>query len=774
MNEFLMLNIAAILAEELSSTEKFINDTVALLDDGATVPFISRYRKELTGGLDDIQLRNLENRLTYLRELEERKVAVLKSIESQNKLNPDLKQQIENTESKTLLEDIYRPYMPKRRNKAQTAREAGLEPLSIQLLENQDKNPESLADKFINKDQGIDTVELALEGAKQILMEVFSEDTDLNTELRDFLWQRVKLKSSVVPGKEKEGEKFANYFDAVEPLSKIPSHRALALFRGRNEGFLQIELVIDEAEEKDVAMNSSSLCSNKIVKHFNINTQQHTGQWLATVAVWTWKVKLSTRLDTELKLQLKESAEQEAINVFSHNLNDLLMAAPAGPQVTMGLDPGYRSGVKVAVVDSTGKYIDDSVIYPHQPQNQYSQAIHTLINIIKKHNVKLVSIGNGTASRETDRLVGDLIKQNPDLSIQKIVVSEAGASVYSASQIATEEFPELDVTVRGAISIARRLQDPLAELVKIDPKAIGVGQYQHDVNQSKLTKGLHNVVEDCVNSVGVDLNMASAQLLSYVSGFNTTLAKNVVEYRDNNGEFRNRNQLKKVARLGDKAFQQSAGFLKIMNGDTPLDSSSVHPEAYPIVKEIVKQSKHDITHLIGNQKVIHKLVAKDFANDQFGIPTIKDIFSELEKPGRDPRPDFKSATFKEGIEKISDLKTGMILEGVVTNITNFGAFVDIGVHQDGLVHISAMADKFVKDPHQVVKTGDVVKVKVMEIEEQRKRIALSMRLSESLNSSTNTEKTKPRNNPTKKAQKKPAAEPSNAFAAAFSRAKQNV
>jgi len=768
-----MLNIAAILAEELSSTEKFINDTVTLLDDGATVPFISRYRKEMTGGLDDIQLRTLESRLTYLRELEERKIAILKSIESQNKLDPSLKQQIENTESKTLLEDIYRPYMPKRRNKAQQAREAGLEPLTIQLLENQDKNPESLAAAFINKDHNIDTIELALEGAKQILMEVFSEDTGLNTELRDFLWQRVKLKSAVTPGKEQEGEKFSNYFDAVEAIAKIPSHRALALFRGRNEEFLQINLVIDEAEETNVAMNGSSLCANKIIKHFNINTQQQTGQWLAAVALWTWKVKLSTRLDTELKLQLKESAEQEAINVFSHNLNDLLMAAPAGPQVTIGLDPGFRSGVKIAVVDNTGKYIDDAVIYPHQPQNQYSQAIQTLADIIKKHNVKLVSIGNGTASRETDRLVNDLIKQHSDINIQKIVVSEAGASVYSASPIATEEFPNLDVTVRGAISIARRLQDPLAELVKIDPKAIGVGQYQHDVNQSKLGKGLHNVVEDCVNSVGVDINMASAQLLSYVSGFNTTLAKNVVEYRDNNGKFSNRNQLKKVARLGDKAFQQSAGFLKIMNGDTPLDSSSVHPEAYPIVKEIVKQSKHEITQLIGNQDVIQKLVAKDFANDQFGIPTIKDIFRELEKPGRDPRPDFKSATFKEGIEKIGDLKTGMILEGVVTNITNFGAFIDIGVHQDGLVHISAMADKFVKDPHQIVKTGDVVKVKVMEVETQRKRIALSMRLTEPSNNFSETKKPNPKNKTTSKMLKKSTVEPSNAFAAAFSRAKQN-
>lgn len=770
-----MLNISAILAEELASTEKFINDTVALLDDGATVPFISRYRKEITGGLDDIQLRNLENRLTYLRELEERKVAVLKSIGSQDKLTPLLKQQIETTESKTLLEDIYRPYMPKRRNKAQQAREAGLEPLTVLLLENQDKDPLSLAEQFINKEHHIENSELALEGAKQILMEVFSEDSELNSEMRDFLWQRTKLKSTVVPGKEQEGEKFSNYFDAVEAIAKIPSHRALALFRGRNEGFLQVNLVIDDIEETNIPMNASSLCANKIVKHFNINKQLQTGQWLANAAIWTWKVKLSTRLDTELKLQLKENAEQEAINVFSHNLNDLLMAAPAGPQVTMGLDPGFRSGVKIAIVDKTGKYIDDDVIYPHQPQNQSTKATQTLVNLIKKYDVKLVSIGNGTASRETDRLVADLIKQNKDISIQKIVVSEAGASVYSASELATEEFPNLDVTVRGAISIARRLQDPLAELVKIDPKAIGVGQYQHDVNQSKLGKGLHNVVEDCVNSVGVDINMASAQLLSYVSGFNSTLAKNVVEFRDNNGAFKNRNQLKKVARLGDKAFQQCAGFLRIRNGDTPLDSSSVHPEAYPVVENIINQTKQEISQLIGNQAVLHKLVAKDFSNDLFGIPTIKDIIKELEKPGRDPRPDFKSATFKEGVEKISDLTPGMILEGVVTNITNFGAFIDIGVHQDGLVHISAMADKFVKDPHTIVKTGDVVKVKVMEVEAQRNRIALSMKLNETTSTKDNTNAKKVSNitNHAKKPKKNMQTEVNNAFAAAFSRAKQN-
>ncbi|HFE38877.1 MAG TPA: RNA-binding transcriptional accessory protein, partial [Gammaproteobacteria bacterium] len=571
---------------------------------------------------------------------------------------------------------IYRPYMPKRRNKAQIAKEAGLEPLSRELLDKQNLSPDTLAAPYINAEKGIENTEQALEGAKQILMEFFSEDTQLNSTLRDFLWQHTKLQSQVIPGKEQEGEKFSNYFDAIEAIDKMPSHRALALFRGRNEGFLQINLLIDEPDANNTPMNGSRQCISKIIQHFTINTQQPTGQWLADIASWTWKVKLSTRLDTELKLRLKEYAEQEAINVFSQNLNNLLMAAPAGPQITLGLDPGYRSGVKVAVIDDTGKYIDDAVIYPHQPQNQYQQAINILVALIKKHKVKLVSIGNGTASRETDRLVNDLIKQHSDLSIQKIIVSEAGASVYSASEVAAEEFPELDVTIRGAISIARRLQDPLAELVKIDPKSIGVGQYQHDVNQSKLGKGLHNVVEDCVNSVGVDVNMASAQLLSYVSGFNKTLAKNVIAFRDANGPFSNRSELKKVTRLGNKAFEQSAGFLRIMKGDTPLDSSSVHPESYPLVKEILHKTQQNIHQLMGNQKALKQLNPQDFVSEQFGLPTINDILAELEKPGRDPRPDFKSANFKEGVEKISDLKTDMILEGVVTNITNFGAFVD--------------------------------------------------------------------------------------------------
>lgn len=768
-----MLNTAATLAEELATSEKYINSTIALLDEGATVPFISRYRKEVTGGLDDVQLRTLETRLNYLRELADRKAIILKSIESQEKLTPALQLQIQNAESKTLLEDIYRPYMPKRRNKALIAKEAGLEPLATQLLNQQELTPENEALNFINKEKGIETIEQALEGAKQILVELFSENTDLNTEFRRFLWQRVKVKSSVIKGKEKEGEKFSNYFDAIEALAQIPSHRALALFRGRNEGFLQVNLVIDESEASPVSMNSSQRCANKIDLHFNINHQLPAGKWLAAVALWTWKVKLSTRLDTELKLQLKDAAELEAIHVFAQNLNDLLMAAPAGPQVTMGLDPGYRSGVKVAIVDNTGKHIDDAVIYPHQPQNQYQQAIALLVNLIKKHDVKLISIGNGTASRETDRLVNDLQKQHKDILIQKIVVSEAGASVYSASETASEEFPNLDVTIRGAISIARRLQDPLAELVKIDPKAIGVGQYQHDVNQSKLGKGLNNVVEDCVNAVGVDINMASAQLLSYVSGFNTTLAKNVVEYRNTHGSFENRTQLKKVARLGNKAFEQSAGFLRIMNGKNALDASCVHPEAYPLVKNIIQKTNLNITQLLGNKTILRDLNAKEFASEKFGVPTIEDILKELEKPGRDPRPDFKSASFKEGVEKIGDLKIDMILEGVITNITNFGAFVDIGVHQDGLVHISAMADKFIKDPHQVVKTGDVVKVKVMEIEPERKRIALSMRLT------SKAEVVKqPASRPqhTNKSFKQPSnGTPSdNAFSAAFSRAKQKT
>jgi len=771
-----MLNIAAIIAEEINSPERNIHAAIQLLDDGATVPFISRYRKEVTGGLDDIQLRTLDERLGYLRELEERKQTVLKSIKEQEKLTPELQKQIEASTTKTLLEDIYRPYMPKRRTKAQVAKEAGLEPLALDLLNDQNLQPEEYATKFLNKEKAIETTKDALDGAKQILMELFSEDAELSTQLREHVWENAKLQSNVVEGKEQEAAKFSDYFDAAESIENIPSHRGLALFRGRNEGFLTLTLVLDEGEEINLPATNSTVCAKKIVNKFNIDEQKNSGKWLSEVARWTWRVKLASRVDTELKLRLKESAEAEAIKVFSQNLNDLLMAAPAGPRATMGLDPGFRTGVKVAIVDTTGKFVENSVIYPHEPQKQYDQAIHILATLIQKNNVDLISIGNGTASRETDRLVADLCKKHPELKLNKIVVSEAGASVYSASEIAADEFPDLDVTVRGAISIARRLQDPLAELVKIDPKSIGVGQYQHDVNQSKLAKSLNAVVEDCVNSVGVDINTASAALLSHVSGLNSTLAKNVVAFRDQNGKFDNRNDLKKVPRLGDKAFEQSAGFLRIMNGSNPLDASTVHPEAYPVVEKILDETGKDIKHLIGDTKTLKAINSDHFCDDQFGEMTIKDIIAELEKPGRDPRPEFKSATFKDGVETMADLKPDMILEGVVTNVTNFGAFVDIGVHQDGLVHISVLADKFVKDPRSVVKAGDVVKVKVVEVDIPRKRIALSMRLDQKSVEHIPQQKKahKASKRQVKQATQQANDDSSNAFAMAFANAKKKA
>ncbi len=767
-----MLNIAAIIAEEINSPERNIVAAISLIDEGATVPFISRYRKEVTGGLDDIQLRTLDERLSYLRELEERKQVVVNSIKEQEKLTPDLQQQIESTITKTALEDIYRPYMPKRRTKAQIAKEAGLEPLALELLNDQDLIPEAVAQKFLKSEKAINTEKDALDGAKQILMELFSEDPELSANLREHIWDNAKLQSNVVLGKEQEAAKFSDYFDTAEPISKIPSHRGLALFRGRNEGFLTLTLILDEGEEINLPATNSNVCAIKIAKKFNIDENKNAGKWLSEVARWTWRVKLASRIDTELKLRLKESAELEAIKVFSQNLNDLLMAAPAGPRATMGLDPGFRTGVKVAIVDTTGKFVENSVIYPHEPQKKYDQAIHILAALIKKHNVDLISIGNGTASRETDRLVSDLCKQHPDLKLNKIVVSEAGASVYSASEIAADEFPDLDVTVRGAISIARRLQDPLAELVKIDPKSIGVGQYQHDVNQTKLAKSLFAVVEDCVNSVGVDVNTASAALLSHISGLNTTLAKNVVAFRDSNGKFNNRNELKKVPRLGDKAFEQCAGFLRVMNGTNPLDASTVHPEAYPVVQRILDHTGKNIKQLIGDSKSLIAINSSAFCDEKFGELTIKDIISELEKPGRDPRPEFKSATFKEGVETMNDLKTDMILEGVVTNVTNFGAFVDIGVHQDGLVHISVLADKFVKDPRSVVKAGDVVNVKVVEVDIARKRIALTMRLDQK--TVEHIPQSKPNNLSKKQAKHKTAQsaeESGNAFAMAFANAK---
>ena len=721
-NYFLM-DIISHIAKELSVRPTQIAAAVKLLDEGSTVPFIARYRKEATDGLDDQQLRVMEERLIYLRELEERREVIISSIESQGKLTPDLKTAINAAKSKTILEDLYLPYKQKRRTKAQIAREAGLEPLANALFENRALIPEKAAEEYINPDKGISGSQEALDGARQILMERFAEDAALTGHLRDKTYNEGILFSTVAKGKEQEGAKFRDYFEYDEMISKIPSHRALALFRGRKEGILQLALKVSKDEE-----TGNAYCQNRIAKHFDVIDQgQNADNWLRETIRLTWKVKLFTRIDLDLKQQLREAAEQEAIQVFSNNLRDLLLAAPAGSHVTMGLDPGLRTGVKVAVVDETGKLLDTATIYPHPPQKQSDQAIEDLSRLVKKHNITLVSIGNGTGSRETDQLVAELIKRYPEPSLMKIMVSEAGASVYSASILAAGEFPDLDVSLRGAISIARRLQDPLAELVKIEPKAIGVGQYQHDVNQSKLNRGLNNVVEDCVNAVGVDVNTASPALLKQVSGLTETLSQNIVDYRDANGSFSDRKQLKKVPRLGDKTFEQAAGFLRIIKGKNPLDASAVHPEAYPIVEKIIHKTNKSINDLIGQPGFLRTLAANDFTDDQFGLPTVTDILSELEKPGRDPRPEFKSVKFKAGVEKINDLTEGMRLEGVVTNVTNFGAFVDIGVHQDGLVHISQLADKFVKDPRDVVKAGDMVKVTVVEIDIPRKRIGLTMK-----------------------------------------------
>jgi len=723
------MSIAQRIADELNVRVNQVEAAVGLLDEGATVPFIARYRKEVTGGLDDTQLRNLEERLIYLRELEERREAVIKSIEEQDKMTPELKKDILAADTKTRLEDLYLPYKPKRRTKAQIAREAGLEPLAHALLADPTLDPEAEAANYLNKDEGVEDAAAALEGAKQILMEEFSEDAELVGKLRDYLWEHGVLASKVVDGKEQEGAKFADYFDFSETIKTIPSHRALALFRGRKEGVLNLELSLPE--DAELKPGESGVAERMIAVQKEISDEgRPADRWLKEVVRWAWRVKIFTHLDTDLKSRLREAAEEEAIKVFAKNLNDLLLAAPAGPRATLGLDPGLRTGVKVAVVDATGKLVDHATIYPHAPKNQWDQSIHVLAELAKKHNVDLVSIGNGTASRETDKLAGDLMKKHPELKITKIMVSEAGASVYSASEFAANEFPDLDVSIRGAVSIARRLQDPLAELVKIDPKSIGVGQYQHDVSQTKLARQLDAVVEDCVNAVGVDINTASAPLLTRVAGLSAALAANVVAYRDEHGAFKNRKEILKVSRLGEKAFEQCAGFLRIMNGDNPLDASAVHPEAYPVVERILEKSGREMGSLIGDSKFLNTLAANDFTDEKFGEPTVKDIIKELDKPGRDPRPEFKTAEFKEGVEELKDLEQGMILEGVVTNVTNFGAFVDIGVHQDGLVHISALADKFVKDPREVVKAGDVVKVKVMEVDIPRKRIGLSMRMSD--------------------------------------------
>jgi uncharacterized protein len=720
-----MTRIAQIIAEELSVHVKQVEAAVALLDEGASVPFVARYRKEATGGLDDTHLRHLEDRLHYLRELEDRRQVILKSIADQDKLTPELQKDILAAATKTRLEDLYLPYKPKRRSKAQIAREAGLEPLALSLLETPSLDPEQAAIGFIDPDKGVADVKAALDGSRQILMERFAEDAELVGRLRDLLWEQGVARAAVVADKEKEGAKYADYFDFSQPIKNLPSHRALALFRGRNEGVLTLELAAGEDETADAVFQSM------IARRFGVSEQGRAADhWLQETVRWSWRVKLFTRLELETMTRVKELAEEEAIRVFADNLKDLLLAAPAGRLPILGLDPGLRTGVKVALVDATGKVAATDTIYPHAPRNRWDDSIARLAVLSKAHGVKLISIGNGTASRETDRLAKDLIKRHPELGLRSVVVSEAGASVYSASELAAHEFPDMDVSLRGAVSIARRLQDPLAELVKIDPKSIGVGQYQHDVNQTRLMRTLENVVEDCVNSVGVDLNTASAPLLTQVSGLTPSLAENIIRFRDQNGAFRDRNMLKKVPRLGDKTFQQAAGFLRIVGGANPLDASAVHPESYPVVERIIRQSQRSIHSLIGDSGFLRALQATDFTNEQFGLPTVQDILAELEKPGRDPRPEFKTANFLDGVEDIKDLRAGMILEGTVSNVTNFGAFVDLGVHQDGLVHISAMANHFVKDPRTLVKAGDVVKVKVMEIDLARRRIALSMRTDE--------------------------------------------
>ncbi|WP_370980392.1 Tex family protein [Agaribacterium sp. ZY112] len=720
-----MSQITSIIAKELGVQETQVAAAVGLLDEGATVPFISRYRKEVTGGLDDSQLRNLDERLSYLRELNERREAVLKSITEQEKLTPELEAQIKAASTKTSLEDLYLPYKPKRRTKAQIAREAGLEPLADALFADPSLEPEVQAESYFNADAGIATVKDALDGAKQILMERFSEDAELLERLRNFLRQEAWLHATMVEGKEQEGAKFRDYFDHREQLAKVPSHRALAMFRGRNEGVLNVLFTLEE----DLEPGQSHPAESLVAERWNIqDLGRAADKWLSEVVRWTWRVKLATHLETDLLGDLRDKAEADAIDVFAANLKDLLLAAPAGQKATIGLDPGLRTGVKVAVVDSTGQVLDHCAIFPTPPQNKIRESEAVLLGLIQKHNVTLIAIGNGTASRETEKFVGDMIKSYKLSQVQKVIVNEAGASIYSASEFAAKEFPDLDVTIRGAISIARRLQDPLAELVKIEPKSIGVGQYQHDVSQTRLARSLDAVVEDCVNGVGVEVNTASAPLLARVSGLNQTIANNIVSHRNENGAFESRKQLLKVSRLGPKAFEQAAGFLRIANAENSLDASAVHPESYTVVEKIAQTNSKAVNDLIGDSSFLRRLKAADYADETFGIPTVTDIISELDKPGRDPRPEFKTAKFQEGVEKISDLVEGMVLEGTVTNVTNFGAFVDVGVHQDGLVHISALSNTFVKDPREVVKAGDIVKVKVMEVDAPRKRIGLSMRM----------------------------------------------
>ncbi|GHU14903.1 RNA-binding transcriptional accessory protein [Betaproteobacteria bacterium] len=768
------------IALELGARPAQVMAAVQLLDEGATVPFIARYRKEVTGALDDTQLRTLEERLTYLRELETRREAILGSILEQGKLTPELKAEILAAETKQRLEDLYLPYKQKRRTKAQIAREAGIEPLALTLLQDPALVPETEAEKYLNAEAGFTDAKTVLDGARQILMEQFAEDAELLGQLREYLNEHGYMKSTVVEGKENEGAKFRDWFDFAEPIAKMPSHRALALFRGRNEGMLSVSLILDSELNPEAAGQVKpgfNPCEQRIAARFGVkDLGRPADKWLNDTVRWAWKVKIFLHLELELMNALRERAEEEAIRIFASNLKDLLLAAPAGAKCTLGLDPGIRTGCKVAVVDATGKLLGTTTIYPHEPRNDWNGSISALAKICKEFAVQLIAIGNGTASRETDKLAAELMQRHPELKLAKIVVSEAGASVYSASEFAAREFPELDVSLRGAVSIARRLQDPLAELVKIDPKSIGVGQYQHDVSQSKLAKSLDAVVEDCVNAVGVDVNTASAPLLARISGLNATLAANIVNYRDANGAFKQRGGLKKVPRLGEKTFEQAAGFLRILNGDNPLDASAVHPEAYPVVEKILVDLGKGIKDIIGS-RLGARINPIRYTDEQFGLPTVQDILKELEKPGRDPRPEFKTATFAEGITGVKDLQPGMILEGVVTNVAAFGAFVDIGVHQDGLVHISCLSDKFIKDPRDVVKAGAVVKVKVLEVDMPRGRISLTLRLSDDA-VPVRKEHSTPRQNGQRNAGNAPrrqetaAAPTGSAMAAAFARLKQ--
>ena len=769
--------ICRMIAQELNVRPEQVNAAVTLIDDGNTVPFIARYRKEVTGGLDDTQLRTLDSRLSYLRELDDRRQTILKSIHEQGKLIPELEQEITQADSKTRLEDLYLPYKPKRRTKGQIAIEAGLEPLADQLWNHPQTEPESEASKYLDADKGVADTKAALDGARAIIMERIAEDANLLEKIRGHLNRNAEMCARVVEGKEQEGEKFKDYFNHNEPLSKVPSHRALAMLRGRNEGFLTLAMNADPEQEEGARQ---SYCETIIADHYGVTLSSAPADtWRKQVISWAWRIKVSMHMETELMGAMKERAEIEAIEVFATNLKDLLMAAPAGPRATLGLDPGLRTGSKIAIVDPTGKVLATETIYPHPPQKQYDKSAQIVDQLVRKYNVDLIAIGNGTASRETDSFVADVIKRG-NLKVQKIIVSEAGASVYSASELAAKEFPNMDVSLRGAVSIARRLQDPLAELVKIDPKSIGVGQYQHDVSQSMLAKRLDAIVEDCVNAVGVDVNTASAALLTRVAGLSSTIAQNIVDFRDENGRFEARTTLKKVPRLGPKAFEQCAGFLRIMDGKNPLDASAVHPEAYPVVKAISEKNNKDIKALIGDSSFLKGLHAVDYTDDNFGVPTITDIIKELDKPGRDPRPEFKTATFAEGVNSVSDLEPGMILEGVVSNVANFGAFVDIGVHQDGLVHISALTDRFVSDPREVVKAGDIVKVKVMEVDVLRKRIGLSMRMNDEPGQDNRSQRSSAaphRNDQQQRRQPRRDNSSSNnamggAFAAAFAKAKK--